>query len=62
MPSSAAAERVFSILNNLYNDQQTRALVDSILVSLYLAYNKRKVIVSTAGNKDKEDDDNGSYI
>ena len=62
MPSSAAAERVFSILNNLYNDQQTRALVDSILVSLYLAYNKRKVIVPRASNKDKEDDDNGSYI
>ena len=45
MPSSAAAERVFSLLNNLYNDQQTHTLVDSILLSLYLSFNKRKVLV-----------------
>ena len=45
MPTSAAAERVFSLLNNLYSDQQTSTLVDSILLSLFLSYNNRKVIV-----------------
>ena len=43
MPSSGAAERVFSLLNNLFSDQQTLALGDLIFLSLFLAYNKRKV-------------------
>jgi hypothetical protein len=30
MPSSAAAERVFSLLNNQFNESQTRTLSDQI--------------------------------
>jgi hypothetical protein len=41
MPSSGAAERVFSLLNNLFSDQQSSALTDGIFLSLFLAYNKR---------------------
>ena len=41
MPSSGAAERVFSLLNNHFNEHQTRTLGDQIFLSLYLAYNKR---------------------
>ena len=41
MPSSCAAERVFSLLNNLFNQQQTRTLEDMLYFSLFLAYNKR---------------------
>ena len=41
MPSSGAAERVFSLLNNHFNEHQTRSLSDQIFLSLYLAYNKR---------------------
>ena len=41
MPSSGAAERVFSLVNNLFNDQQSKALTDAIFLSLFLAYNKR---------------------
>jgi hypothetical protein len=40
-PSSAAAERVFSMLNNMWADQQTSALSDIIKLSLYLRLNKR---------------------
>ena len=43
MPSSAASERVFSLLNNLFNDQQFSLLSDAIFASLYLSYNKRAV-------------------
>jgi hypothetical protein len=43
MPSLGAAERVFSLLNNLFNEQQTRALGDMISLALFLAYNKRKL-------------------
>jgi hypothetical protein len=43
MPSSGAAERVFSLLNNLFNDQQTRTFADVIYLALYLAYNKRSM-------------------
>ena len=56
MPTSAAAERVFSLLNNLYSDQQTRTLVDSILLSLFLSYNNRKVIVPKIVNESSGDD------
>ena len=41
MPSSGAAERVFSLLANQFNNQQTRALGDLIYLSLFLAYNNR---------------------
>ena len=41
MPSSCAAERVFSLLNNLFNQQQTRTLTDMLYLALFLAYNKR---------------------
>mmetsp|Transcript_6356 Transcript_6356/g.9286 ORF Transcript_6356/g.9286 Transcript_6356/m.9286 type:complete len:182 (-) Transcript_6356:66-611(-) len=41
MPSSGAAERVFSLLNNHFNLHQTRSLSDQIFLSLYLSYNKR---------------------
>ena len=43
MPSSGAAERVFSLLNNLFSDQQSKTLTDAIFLSLYLAYNKRAI-------------------
>ena len=43
MPSSGAAERVFSLLNNLFNDQQSRLLGDAIFLSLYLSHNKRAI-------------------
>ena len=41
MPSSCAAERVFSLLNNLFNQKQTRTLGDQIFLALYLNCNKR---------------------
>ena len=41
MPSSGAAERVFSLLNNNLNEKQTRTLTDMIFLSLYLSYNER---------------------
>ena len=34
-------ERVFSILNNTFDDDQERALADYIELSLMLQYNKR---------------------
>ena len=40
-PSSAAAERVFSILKASFNEQQDGALQDYLEVSLMLQYNKR---------------------
>jgi hypothetical protein len=40
-PSSAAAERVFSLLKNFWSVQQTSSLSDAIRASLFLAYNKR---------------------
>ena len=42
MPSSCAAERVFSLLNNLFNEQQTSILGDMLYLALFLAYNKRE--------------------
>ena len=40
-PSSAAAQRVFSILAASFNDQQDRALADYLQASVMLQYNKR---------------------
>ena len=40
-PSSAAAERVFSILNSSFNDQQEHALVDYLQASVMTQYNKQ---------------------
>ena len=39
--SSAAAERVFSILNSSFNDLQEHALVDYLQASVMLQYNNR---------------------
>ena len=39
-PSSAAAERVFSLLANSFGDQQTNALQDYIETSIMIQYNK----------------------
>ena len=41
MPSSGAAERVFSILSNNLKKNQTRALTELIFLSLFLTYNDR---------------------
>ena len=40
-PSSAAAEKVFSIINSSFNDSQDHALVDYIQACVMLQYNKR---------------------
>ena len=40
-PSSAAAERVFSLLQNLFGSFQDSTLADYIQASLMLQYNKR---------------------
>jgi hypothetical protein len=40
-PSSAAAERVFSLLNSSFGERQDNALKDYIEASLMLQYNKR---------------------
>lgn len=42
-PSSAASERIFSLLNNSFSDQQERSLQDYIETSLMLQYNKHSV-------------------
>ena len=39
-PSSAAAERVFSLLNNSFKENQARALEDYIATSIMLKYNR----------------------
>ena len=41
-PSSAAAERVFSLLQNTFSRQQYRSLEDYIAVSMMLQYNYKK--------------------
>ena len=41
-PSSGAAKRVFSILNNTFSDQQDKALQDYIETSVILRYNYNK--------------------
>ena len=40
-PSSAAAEKVFSLLNASFGDQQVHALQDYVEASLMLQFNKR---------------------
>ena len=40
-PNSVPPERVFSILNNTFGDDQDRALADYIELALQLQYNKR---------------------
>jgi hypothetical protein len=40
-PSSAPAERVFSLLLNSFNKQQDAALEETVEVSIMLRYNKR---------------------
>ena len=42
-PNSAAAERVFSMLKQMFGDMQMRALADMIQAALMLKYNKRTV-------------------
>ena len=42
-PSSAAAERVFSLLKHLFSDTQNGSLQDLIDTSLMLQYNERDV-------------------
>ena len=42
-PNSAAAERVFSMLKQMFGDQQMSALTDMIQAALMLKYNGRKV-------------------
>ena len=42
-PSSAACERVFSLLKNMFGDLQHSSLADYIQASLMLKYNKRAV-------------------
>ena len=42
-PTSAASERVFSLLEAMFGAEQDRALSDLIQGSLMLRYNKRKV-------------------
>ena len=41
-PSSAAAERVFSLLNNSFNTRQESASEDCIQLSVMMQYNNRK--------------------
>ena len=41
--SSAASERVFSLLKTMYPEQRASALADNIEASLMLRYNKRLV-------------------
>ena len=43
VPSSAAAERVFSLANNFATKKQDRMLTDSLFLSLFLSFNKRPV-------------------
>ena len=40
-PNSASCERVFSLLEEMYGDQQMSALADQLRAAIMLAYNKR---------------------
>jgi hypothetical protein len=42
-PNSAAAERVFSMLKQMFGDTQMRALMDMIQAAFMLKYNGRTV-------------------
>ena len=55
MPSSGASERVFSLLNNMYNDLQTRTLVDSIILGLYLTFNDQPLDLAPDPSQAKDD-------
>ena len=41
--SSAATERVFSLVNLMFGDQQDSALADQVQAAAMLRYNKRSV-------------------
>ena len=49
-PSSAAAERVFSLLNNSFNEQQYNSLQDYIETSVMLQINLTKLILVAAAD------------
>ena len=40
-PNSASCERVFSLLEQMYGDDQLSALADQLRAAIMLAYNKR---------------------
>ena len=42
-PSSAAAERVFSLLKNAFGEQQQSSLHDLVAATLMVQYNKREL-------------------
>ena len=42
-PTSAAIERVFSVLRRMFNDQQESALADYLQIAVMLVYNKRGI-------------------
>ena len=45
-PSSAAAERVFSVLKNSFGEQQIHSLQDYIESSVMLQYNKHSIFIN----------------
>ena len=47
-PSSAAAERVFSLLSNSFTERQTRSMEDYIETSVMVQYNNRELSLSQA--------------
>ena len=49
VPNSIPPERVFSILNNTFDDDQDRALADYIELSLQLQFNERSRSEGAAG-------------
>ena len=49
-PSSAAAERVFSILSNSFGERQESSLQDYIECSIMLQYNGRRLVVNDTGH------------
>ena len=46
-PNSIPPERVFSILNDTFDDDQERALADYIELSLQLQYNERRALAQS---------------
>ena len=57
MTTSTAAERAFSLLNNLNSDQQTCTLADSILLSLFLSCSTREAVVPKNVNGESDERD-----
>ena len=43
-PSSAGAERVFSVLKRYFDEQQELSLTDAIRVAIFLEVNKRPLV------------------